>query len=225
MIGGQSYALSTESAGSGLTQVVDTQGNTITDQITGGDLGGTITTRDATIPEFLTQLDTLANGFANAFNAAQATGYDGNGSPGADLFTVPPSVAGSAANITLATTDASAIAVSSDGSAAGDGNLAALTAVQNAPLSSGQSPTDSYATLVSAIGNAASDASTQSTALGNSLTQLADQQSSVSGVSIDEESSNLIRYQQGYEAAAEVVSTINSLFTDTIDMMSATSGA
>jgi flagellar hook-associated protein 1 FlgK len=48
--------------------------------------------------------------------------------------------------------------------------------------------------------------------------QLNDQLSSVSGVSIDEESANLITYQNAYEAAARVVSTVQSLFQVTMAM-------
>ena len=40
----------------------------------------------------------------------------------------------------------------------------------------------------------------------------------VSGVSIDEETTNLIRYQTAYEAAARIVSTIQQLGTVTLDM-------
>ena len=35
---------------------------------------------------------------------------------------------------------------------------------------------------------------------------------SVSGVNLDEEAANLIRYQQAYQAAAQVVTVANSLF-------------
>jgi len=70
------------------------------------------------------------------------------------------------------------------------------------------------------VGTAASDASTQSTAIGQNLLQLTDQQGSVSGVSIDEETTNLIRFQTAYEAAARIVSTIQQLNTDTMNMMS-----
>jgi flagellar hook-associated protein 1 FlgK len=77
-----------------------------------------------------------------------------------------------------------------------------------------------YANLVDQVGTAASDASTQSTAIGQNLLQLTNQQSSVSGVSIDEETTNLIRFQTAYEAAARIVSTIQQLNTDTINMIS-----
>ena len=68
--GNQSYALSTTSDGSGNTQILDSGGNDITASISSGDLGGTLQVRDTQIPALLNSLDTLANQFATAFNAA-----------------------------------------------------------------------------------------------------------------------------------------------------------
>ncbi len=83
---------------------------------------------------------------------------------------------------------------------------------------SGTTVANAYASLVFDVGDAASNASTQSTALGKTLLQLTDQQSSVSGVNIDDETANLIRFQTAYQAAARIVSTIQQLNTDTLDM-------
>jgi flagellar hook-associated protein 1 FlgK len=225
VVAGQSLPLTTGNGSSGLLQVFDSAGNNITDSLTGGDLGGMITARDTQIPAYLAQLDTIANGFANAVNAAQSTGYDLAGNPGAALFTVPSTVTGSAAGIALSTTSGDAIAASSDGTTGSNGNLAALTAAQDTAVSGTLSSTDAYAALVDAVGNGASQASTQSTALQTTLTQLTNQQNSVSGVSTDEESSNLIKFQQGYQAAAEVVSTLETLFSATINMLTDSGGA
>ena len=79
-----------------MQQVLDQNGTNITASLSSGDLGGTIQTRDQTIPGLLTQLDTLANQFATAFNAAQAKGFDQNGNTGQNFFTIPATVAGSA---------------------------------------------------------------------------------------------------------------------------------
>ena len=68
------------------------------------------------------------------------------------------------------------------------------------------------------MGNATSNAGADSTAIGQNILQLTNQQSAVSGVSIDEETTNLIRYQTAYEAAARIVSTIQALSTVTLDM-------
>jgi flagellar hook-associated protein 1 FlgK len=43
------------------------------------------------------------------------------------------------------------------------------------------------------------------------LTQLQDEQGSVEGVSTDEEASNLLTYQQAYQAAARVVTVVDDL--------------
>lgn len=219
VIGNQSYALSTSADSSGNEKVLDQGGNDITTQISGGDLGGTIQVRDTQIPSLLNSLDTLANQFATAFNAAQTQGYDENGNAGTALFSVSSTVAGSAASLKLTTTDPSAIAASSDGASGSNGNVANLTAVQNAALSGGLSATQQSANLVYQVGSLTSAATADSTSIAQSLTALQNQQGSISGVSIDEESVNLIQYQQAYAAAAKVVTTIQSLFETTINMI------
>jgi flagellar hook-associated protein 1 FlgK len=73
------------------------------------------------------------------------------------------------------------------------------------------------------VGTAASNASTQSTAIGDNLTQLTDQQGSVSAINIDEETTNLLRYQTAYEAASRIVSTVQVLDNAALDMGSSTS--
>ncbi|HEY0309005.1 MAG TPA: flagellar hook-associated protein FlgK [Acidobacteriaceae bacterium] len=218
VVSGESFALKTTSGSDGMQHLVDQAGTDITASISGGDLGGTIQVRDQVIPGLLNQLDTLASQFASAMNAAQAEGFDENGAVGGDLFTVPATVTGSAADISMATTDVTAIAASSDGSAGSNGNLTNLSAVQTTKLPGGATPTDAYANLVYQMGSLTATATADSTATAASLEQLNDQRSSLSGVSIDEESVNLLRYQQAYEAAARVVTTINSLFDVTMSM-------
>jgi flagellar hook-associated protein 1 FlgK len=97
------------------------------------------------------------------------------------------------------------------------------TALGQFSSTSGETPANLYANLVFAVGEAASNASTQSAAIGKSLLQLTDQQSSISGVNIDDETANLIRFQTAYQAAARIVSTIQQLDTDTMDMGSSQS--
>ena len=215
--GAQSFSLTTVAGADGLTQVVDSAGTTITSQLASGDLGGLLTARDGQIPSYISQLDSLASGFVTAFNAAQASGYDLSGSVGSNLFTGT-----TAASIALSTTDGASLAASSDGTSGSNGNVQNLTDVQSKALPTGESPTEAFASLVNSVGDDASQASAESTAVQATLTQLTNQQSATSGVSIDEESSNLIRFQQAYEAAAEVITTIRSLFNTTIDMVGGT---
>ncbi len=218
VIGGQSFSLQTTTGTDGLQQVLDSNGNNITSSIQGGQLGGAIQIRDQVIPGFLNSLNTLASQFATAFNAAQAKGYDSNGNVGQNFFTVPAGTTGAAAGISVALTSPSQIAISSDGSAGSNGNVANLSAALTSALPSGQTPANAYANIVFQVGNATSNAGADSTAIGQNILQLTNQQSAVSGVSIDEETTNLIRYQTAYEAAARIVSTIQALSTVTLDM-------
>jgi flagellar hook-associated protein 1 FlgK len=203
--------------------VLDSNGKNITSSITGGTLGGSLNIANQVIPGFLTQLNTLASQFATAFNAAQAGGTDSNGDPGAAFFTGTSTLSNAAANISVGLTSPSQIAISSDGSAGGNGNVANLSAVLTSALPSGESPANTYAGLVFNVGTAASNASTQSTAIGDNLTQLTNQQGSVSAVSIDEETANLLRYQTAYEAATRIVSTVQVLDNAALNMGSSSS--
>ncbi len=220
VVGNQSYALQVGSGTNGM-QDVFSQGQDITSTIQGGALGGTIQVRDQDIPGLMTQLNTLASQFADGINAAQAKGFDLNGNPGQPLFSY--NAAGAASSFAVATTDPNAIAASSDGTPGSDGNIANLMAVETQPLPSGQTPTDSYATLVAQSGTFASQAQAEVTATTTSLNQLNDQLGSISGVSINEETANLLNYQNAFGAAARVVSTINQLTATVLNMMSASS--
>jgi two-component system, OmpR family, copper resistance phosphate regulon response regulator CusR len=77
-----------------------------------------------------------------------------------------------------------------------------------------------YSRVVFNVGNAVASANSQQSASNLVLQQLNNQRSSVSGVSLDEEAANLIRYQQAYAASAKVVSTINSMMETVIAMKS-----
>jgi len=208
VVGNQSFDLSVGNGANGM-QDVFAQGQDITSTIHGGSLGGTIQVRDTNIPAILSQLNTLAGDFATSFNAAQAMGFDLNGNQGQPLFTF--SAGTEAASISLATTDPDAIAASSDGAPGSNGNIVNLLAVQSQPLASGQTPTDTYANIVSTAGNMASQAQADLTASTASLNQLNDRLGSISGVSINEETANLLVYQNAFTAAARVFTTIDQL--------------
>ena len=216
VIGSTSYPLQVTMGSDGNAHVLDAEGNDITSSMSGGTLGGALTVRDNTVPSFSAQLDSLAAQFATAMNGAQAAGYDLSGDTGSVMFDLPNE--GAAAGISLALPSGASIAISSDGSADSSGNLQSFLSVQSEALPSGATPTDAYASLVSNIGSAGAEVNSSLTATAASLQQLTTQQDSVSGVSVDEETTNLIRYQQAYEAAARVISTVNDLYTSLMNM-------
>jgi flagellar hook-associated protein 1 len=218
VVGAKSYNLQTVTGSEGNLDVMDQNGDDVTSTISGGDLGGTLQTQNQTIPSVLNSLDTLANQLGTAVNTVQAEGFNESGQPGANFFNVPTSVAGSAASITVALTDPNGVAASSDGTSGSDGNLANFAAIQSNALPSGQTPGDAYSSLVYQVGNLTDNAQAESDAATSSLQQLNDQMSSESGVSIDEEATNLLTYQNAYEAAARVITTVQALFQTTMLM-------
>ncbi len=222
VVGNQSYSLQLGNGPTGM-QDVFSQGQDITTTIQGGSLGGAIQVRDQDIPSILNQLNTLAGDFATSFNAAQAQGFDLKGNPGQALFAFNAS--GAASSLSLTTTDPDAIAASSDGTAGSDGNIANLMAVESQPLASGQTPTESYANIVAQSGNLASQAQANLTASTTSVNQLNDQLGAISGVSINEETTNLLTYQNAFSAAARVVSTVDQMTQAVLDMGSGVTAA
>jgi flagellar hook-associated protein 1 FlgK len=222
VLGQQSFNLQTQLNADGLHDVY-AQGVDITSSITSGQLGGTLQVRDQQIPALQTQLDTLATGLANSVNGVQTAGYDLNGELGTNFFNPPPaSGTGAAASLSVAITDPSLIAASSDGTSGSNGNAEAMYALNTQPVIAGQTPTDYYSGVVFNVGNDVSNATAEQTASSQVLAQLNDQRASVSGVSLDEEAANMVQYQNAYAASAQVITAINNMMYDVIQMTTLT---
>jgi flagellar hook-associated protein 1 FlgK len=214
--GSQSFALSTATNTSTGFQDVFSQSSDVTSSFTGGQLAGLLEARDQSIPSIMSNLDNLAAGIVNSVNAQSLKGHDLNGAKGVDFFQpvvqpTPGSNAGAAENMAVAITDPSQVAASSDGTQGDNANALALANIQNEAVVDGQTATDFYSDLVSTVGNDVSTATDEQQSVGLVLSQLQNQQSDTSGVSLDEEAANLILYQRAYEAAAEVVSAVNDI--------------
>ena len=216
--GSQSFALSTQVNPNNTYHDVFSNGVDITSNITGGSLGGSIQARDQAIPGVLNQLDALAYNLETSFNTQSRAGFDANGNAGVNFFTQPASATGAASSIAVAISDPNLVAASSDGTVGSNGNALALANLQNQAIVNGQTPINSYSNLVFQVGNQVSQAQSEQTAVGLVQQQLTDQRGAVSGVSLDEEAVNLIRYQSAYEASANVVNVVNQLLTTTINM-------
>jgi flagellar hook-associated protein 1 FlgK len=221
--GNQSDALTTQiNSATGMNDVY-AQGTDITTTIAGGQLHGIISARDGSIPSSQSSLDNLAASLISAVNKQQNDGYDLNGGPGTDFFTAftpttTGSNAGAAATMTVALTNPDEVAASSDGTQGDNSNATALANLQNGLIASGQTAGDYYSNLIDQVGNDVSNPTSEQEAVGLVLQQLTNQQQSISGVSLDEEATNLITYQQAYEAAARVISTVDELNEATLDM-------
>jgi len=120
---------------------------------------------------------------------------------------------------TMAVGDSFVIGVNSNG--AGDnGNLLALASLNTESLlgSGNLSVGEAYAQAVSDAGNQSRAANAGAKAQGAVLSQANGAQQAVSGVNLDEEAGNLLRYQQAYQAAGRVISMANTLFDEILGL-------
>jgi flagellar hook-associated protein 1 len=171
------------------------------------------------LPGYVSSLDSLANDIGTQVNQQNAQGLDGNGNPGAALFDLPPTSTGAAAQIQVATTDPSAVAAAGVGEgSAGNTNAQALANLANGTIAGGQTVSGFLASFLSQIGSDTSAATNDNTAQQTTLTQLTTQQDSLSGVSLDEEASNLTEYQRAYQAAAQVFNIADSVMTSAVNL-------
>ena len=111
-----------------------------------------------------------------------------------------------------------------DGNQDGIGNNAntlRLIQLQNARIvggPEGRTLTDAYGQAVSDVGNMAFQASIAQKALEVVKDQAVQARDKVSGVSLDEEAADLIRFQQAYQASAKVMQTASILFDAIINI-------
>ncbi|OAT33609.1 FlgK family flagellar hook-associated protein [Buttiauxella brennerae ATCC 51605] len=131
-----------------------------------------------------------------------------------DSFIVKP-VSDVVVNMKVLISDESelALAANPSGGDSDNRNAQALLDLQSSKVVNGnKSFNDAYASLVSDVGNKTSTLKVTSTTQDSVVTQLSNQQQSISGVNLDEEYGNLQRFQQYYLANAQVLQTASTLF-------------
>lgn len=174
----------------------------------------------------------LAGAITLTFNpdalGAGVPGYDVAGSAGGPIAYDPATDSGGIA-VTLgglsfelagtpAAGDTLSIANNTDGS--GDNrNALALGALQTASILDGGTASyqDSYAGLVADVAVRSRQASAAADAEGTLLQQAISARDSVQGVNLDEEAADLLRFQQAYQAAAQVISVADTVFQTLLD--------
>ncbi|MHB1022538.1 MAG: flagellar hook-associated protein FlgK [Acidobacteriaceae bacterium] len=219
--GGQSLSLSTMNSGGNIDVVGVLNGTSqdITSGLTGGQLGGILQVRNTDIPQVQTQIDTLAYDIGTQLNTVNAGGLDANGNPGGNFFNLPGSSAGAASSISVAITDPNLIAAAGAGEGvSGNTNATAMANLQSTAIVSGSTPSDYYSAFLTQLGTMVSNVSTQNTAQQASLTQLTSQRNALSGVTLDEEASNLTEYERSYQAASKLFTIVDSLMSSALNL-------
>jgi flagellar hook-associated protein 1 FlgK len=217
--GGTSFAVSTTQVGGTTHILAGIGGQDVTSNLTGGDLGGVLQARDQQLPAYQNALDSLAFGLGSQVNQQNQLGVDGNGNPGAALFSLPLTQSGAAAQIAVATTNPNAVAAAATGEgSAGNTNASALADLSSAGVVGNQTASGFLASFLGHIGSDTAAATTNNSAQQATLTQLTTQRDSLSGVSLNEEAANLTQYQRAYQSAAQVFNIANSIMASALNL-------
>lgn len=229
VLGDQAYSLvATPTPPNGLS-ALSVAGVTITSEITGGKIGGLLNVRDVNIPDYMNQLDTLAFNVAQQVNTAHTAGYTLTGVAAGNFFVPPAAVAGAAAAMAVNPTvaaDGRLIAASGPGSSGtgevGDNYAAtAIARLRDARVLNGGTATlsDGWSQLVYRVGRDTQTAKAEQSSRQEIVRQVDTLRDEVSGISLDEETMHLLKYQRAYEANARFFSAINSAIDTLIQTM------
>lgn len=189
--------------------------------VSSGALAGLLATVNKYIPTYQSQLDGVANDLATTVNDQLAAGYDAAGMSGASnpLFTPNGGTAGG--TVTAATigvnanvvADPQLIAAASagayaTGAEANDGSNAQAVA---ALATSATGPDQAYRTFITNLGSDVQSVTSQSQAQTSLSQSLQATLQSVTGVNTDQQTVDMLSYQQAYQASAKVISTIDTM--------------
>jgi flagellar hook-associated protein 1 FlgK len=192
-----------------------------TTAVAGGTMGSMVDTMNTIIPNISSQIDGVAQKLADTVNAAHKAGFSIDGTTDQDFFTVDASGHTDAKTIKVAIEDPAKVAFSSYSPVA----TPPATGVINNEVAegltdigaAGTGPDDTYQQMIGQLGVAAQASSRRSDIQNAVRDQVDTDRGAESGVNLDEEMTNLLTYQRGYEAASRVLTTVDSMLDQLIN--------
>ncbi len=180
----------------------------------------------AFIEELQEELNTFITGMANEINTIHSSGIGLDGSINNDFFTCidgsnPLSIDNIQVNTVLE--DANKIAASVTGAAGDNSNAEEIIAIRDEEIFNYNgldvNIDNYYNAIVSWVGTKGQEASGYVETQETVVQQIENQKEAISGVSLDEELSNMIMYQQAYNASAKVINVIDEMISTVINSM------
>jgi flagellar hook-associated protein 1 FlgK len=220
MVDGREVAgsLETFTAGDGSLQV-RASGQSTPLPLTGGSIHGALSVRDTELANLRSDINLLASTLISEVNAVHSAGFGLNGTTGANFFT-----GANASDIAVNTDllrDPALLQASGVSGEAGNNQVALAihginqrthAALGNLTFSGKQAQT--VAAFGQEVATAKSDLADQKT-----ISQFVrNQRDSISGVSIDEEMTNLIMFQKAFQASAKIISTADEMLATLLEM-------
>jgi flagellar hook-associated protein 1 FlgK len=197
---------------------------TITHAVKGGKIGALLEVRDQTLTTILDRLDELAMNVTNAVNEIHEQGFNRHGEQGISFFKPIDTKERAAEFFDLSDevkNNVNNIAAAAVPDAAGDNRISlAISSLQGARLmNEGKATADDwYNSMVSEVGVAASKNQFALSQQRDIMTQLGKMRDQVSGVSIDEETANLMQFQHSFDASAKVIQVADELLKTVLEL-------
>lgn len=195
---------------------------TINNALKKGKLGASLELQSQVVPQFISYINNFATELAQSVNSLHAGGFDLEKNTGIDFFNIADidNAAGTITVNDLIADNANRIACSSTIAANGE-NATKIAAIQHDLILNNQTASlNSYlSTMVGQIGRQTANARTESDRQTAIMNQLNIQRESTSGVSIDEEMINLVKYQMAYAAAGKLCVTVNDMLDTLMEML------
>ena len=169
---------------------------------------------DNTVLKTSTDLNTTLSASSSEGFSIALSGTPVNG----DEFLIRPT-AGVAGSLSVAISNTNDIAAASSRNSAGDNsNILKMIALQTGKTLNGgnDSYQSAYAQLVNQVGSKTAELAATSTSAATIRNQAQAASQNVSGVNLDEEAANLIKYQQAYQAAGKVLQLAKQMFDSLI---------
>lgn len=198
-----------------LTLIASNNPNAI--ELSGGELAALSDTYSNKITDYQSKLDAIFNKLVEKTNSLHESGYNLNQASGVKFFT---EYSGGELIINEnILSDPSLIAASSDGSS-GNGQIArSIADIADSNILNGQTLSDNYASLISTIGNQKLTSEKLAEANQMVLENLETQRASISSVSIDEEMTEIIKYQRSFDASAKLIQIANEMLEQIVGLI------
>jgi len=179
----------------------------------GGAVGGLLRAHEELAGRTLAALDTLAAAMVAGFNTVHASGFGLDGTTGVAFFTITDGAISMAVNGALQGDAGLRAIAAGDTPARGDGNNARdLAALKRDLAVGGFSGWDEYwREMVGRVGVVGAEVERSSTVGRLLVKELENRRDMVRGVSLDEEVTNLIRFQHAYAAAARLATVADEM--------------
>jgi flagellar hook-associated protein 1 FlgK len=119
----------------------------------------------------------------------------------------------------VAMTDPNQIAAAGPAAGTGDNsNAVALAGLAGSGMVNGKSPTDFYSNFVTMLGATVVEVQTENTAQNASVTQLQNQNNTLSAVNLNNEAASMQQLERSYQAASQVFAILNSIMTSALNL-------